>query len=149
VEVLASENEIGMLLEYAKSNLTENKEIKEAFTTLVLVLVDLKREIQEKNVYIEFLTAREKERERREVACNERLQKRRLAQKKPQLDTISHSDFLELQDLIPEIYPNRLICARVKFLLALLYITGMRVSNPLLLTTQNMKDLFTTGSVLY
>jgi len=75
VEVLSSETEIGLLLEYAKSNLTGNKEIKEAITTLVILLADLKKEINEKNVYIEYLTSREKERERKELAYNERLKK--------------------------------------------------------------------------
>ncbi len=71
-------------------------------------------------------------------------QKRDLSTKLPLRDTISRADFDVVISLVKK---HRFSKARRRLALALLYLSGLRVSNLRLLSVKNVKTLLKTGNV--
>ena len=70
--------------------------------------------------------------------------KRDSAAKLPSRDSISREEF---DIIISLIKTNRYSCCRRRFAMALLYVTGLRVSNLLVFTVRHIKSLTNSGSV--
>jgi integrase len=105
-------------------------------------LVAMNEELQKD---MSFLVSREKERELEEARAAERKLKRQKALKRPLRQSISPEEFESIIESSKEYYNDSFTCARSNLALTLLYLTGLRLSNLLVLTRGNTLDLLNRG----
>lgn len=74
-----------------------------------------------------------------------RKQKRREANKLPQRDAITIDEFFELQKIAEATFDDKIVRARTILALTILYLTGLRISNLLLMTKRHVQELMTKG----
>lgn len=94
---------------------------------------------------LKYMKDREKKREAEEILKNQAREKRRNAKKQSIREYVSNEEFSKIISSVDDIYKESFIKARVKVVLTLLFLTGLRISNLLLLKKRHLGDLLNKG----
>lgn len=93
----------------------------------------------------------EKEKLRQEAEKQRELERRKRLSRKiqPRREILTYDEFLNVLDGVSDFYKNRkCVIQRVRLALVLLYLTGLRVSNLLLITKKQYQDFYKSGSMI-
>lgn len=94
---------------------------------------------------IEFLVQSEKERQAQELAQKQRKLMRSQARKQPLREVVTPQEFIEMLDIAKSSFSHSLVKARTCVAIALLYLSGLRISNLLLLRRIDLINLIQDG----
>jgi len=144
-----------ILLEHKRTSEKTLNEVQEANKKLTLVqhmLYEDNRRLKEHNEQlnkkIDYLVQETKARAEKDAAKETARAKRRSAKKQKLRDTVSPADFQIVLNLVEDTYKEDhyvIIKARIRVAFILLYITGLRVSNLLLLSWNQLLQLLHEG----
>lgn len=123
----------------------QNQFIQQQCNTLIDQNRSLFEQNQELQESLKYMKEHEKKREQHEIEQQNRIEKRKLAKKAPTREAITAQEFIKIIDFVNNNFQNPLTIARVKTALVLLYTTGLRISNLLLLRKRDITQLLNEG----
>lgn len=107
-------------------------------------LYEINRTIEKK---VEYLEAEAVETKKKELAKQVLKAKRKAAKPKAVRDAITYSEYRQIIQMVEDKPWTQVVKSRTKVGLCLLYLTGLRISNLLLLTKKHLNDLIEHGEI--
>lgn len=138
-------NWVQFFLDFEKRTTESLQEIKE----INVRLEQQNQKLYEQNLQfaqqLQYMEKREKEREIYEAELFAKRVKRKQAKRKPIRDAITPEEFIKILQIAEEAFREPLAKARIKCAITLLYYTGLRISNLLLLRRRDLTQLIELG----